>query len=172
MTMAPTPSILMRIGEVVFKAILVVFVLCMIGAIIDDISLHFITFVGRKAYSLLNPAVATDSSELPDWIEMTMDGVSKNFNKGTLEYGQLVILLHRKISLPDGSTGKISPISPCGEMFIRQYGIPFHFPLFRSKEFQNLYMIELPEYSERHGTAKPFIIDDGALAQFIHDRKE
>jgi len=107
------------------------------------------------------------SDDLPDKVEITIDGVHAIFRRGEKSYDRLVNLLHngRSQEMLEATGGSISLGGTiCGDLAVRNYGITSRFRIGRSAENKDLYWILLP-HLHRSGfpipffTAAPRVID-------------
>lgn len=108
-------------------------------------------------------------SDLPDEVEITIDGAHAVFHRGDKSYDQLVALLPNGHSqdMLDATGGQISLSGTiCGEMAIRNYGITSHFKIGRSANNKCLYWIRLPHLN-RGGYAIPFFTADPRVIDLI-----
>ena len=102
------------------------------------------------------------TNELPNEVEITIDGIRAVFRKNTKPYNDLLIFLQQgrsseaidKAGSPPKNFGTV-----CGEMKISSYGIPFHFKIRRSDENTNYYRIILPKLTSPGRTLPIFTTD-------------
>jgi hypothetical protein len=127
------------------------------------------TISTRRADALLfaSPGFTAD---LPDKVEITIDGVDAVFHRGEKSYDQLVTLLHngRTQDMLDATGGPIGGAggAPCGEMVIRSYGITSRFRIERAALNKDIYWIWLPHLN-RGGYAIPFFTADPRVIDLI-----
>jgi hypothetical protein len=107
--------------------------------------------------------------ELPDEVEITIDGITAVFHKNTKTFNDLLAFLQKgrsdeamnRAGSPPDDFGPV-----CGEMRISSYVIPSHFEIRRSDKNTNYYRIILPKLTSPGRTAPIFTVDP-RIADFI-----
>jgi len=127
------------------------------------------TTATKQASALLFPQ--SQFTELPETVEISIDGVRAIFHRGDKTYDHLVNLLHNGRS--DEMTSAAAAGAPfaftgpqCGELVIRCYGITSRFIIERNVGNKNLYWIWLPHLN-RGGYAIPVFTADPRVIDLI-----
>ena len=129
----------------------------------------FATSAGQHAYALIYRDCPY--KELPNEVEITIDGTRAHFQKGSKSFDQLVTLLQDGHSQAAFASAGARPEFPgfhcvCGEMVIRSFGIPFHFRLIRSDVNKNYFWIGLTKLTSP-GTAYPIFTVDPNIEKLV-----
>lgn len=127
------------------------------------------TMATKQACALLFPQ--SQFTELPETVEISIDGVRAVFHRGDKTYDQMVNLLHNGRTDEMASAGATrAPFSftgpKCGELVIRCYGITSRFVIERNRGSKNLYWIWLPHLN-RGGYAIPIFTADHEVIDLI-----
>jgi len=150
----------------IWKVILAIVCVLFIGIILQGFYPAGIETPSTKAANaiLLYPE---NADELPNEVEITINGITAVFNKNTKTFNDLLAFLQRGRS--DETMNNAGPYPTdigevCGEMRISSYGIPSHFEIRRSDENPNFYRIILPKLTSPGRTlpiltADPHIVD-------------
>jgi len=153
------------------KGILTVVLGCAALCYILSTKWNEIVVVGavRDARALLDPNAREGS--LPAEVTLTLDGATATFHRGSADYATLLSAL-RTVDSPQAreAAGAMSPQSGrmrSGELAIRSFGVPFHFPLDRLVASPHYLRLRLP-HLDRAGFGYHTIIDDGRLGPLLH----
>ena len=171
-TMITPWQVWLHVRKYVFWLILLIFLI--IGVILlDIIGGKFLVGLKTKPVERAAALLFSDNhfNELPDKVELKIDGISAVFRRGSKPFDELVVLLHngrsskllestgRPIGFPDLGTAY-------GELVIQSYGMTSRFKIFRGKDNKNIYWIALPKLTAS-GTGFPIFTADPRVVDLV-----
>lgn len=159
----------------VFKAVLVIIGLIVCAAFLElAVEIFYPAGIQTKSVQRAHAFLfnGTEFHDLPDKVEITIDGIRSVFHKGTQPYNDLMHHLHdgRSEDLFERA-GPPPPFpgtrSSCGEMIVSSYRLPSYFRIIRSDKNQNYYWIGLPKLTSP-GTSWPIFTVDTQVIDILH----